>query len=164
MIAATCDHPGTNRRTPIRHAAENVGRRVPPDRLSGGGRRRTGAFWADFAYIYRMNAPGHSQAVAAGSTAQRVDHLVARTVNAPYIRVITPEILASCIATGNFHDWIVHVAAFFTDVRPNLILSFASQHSIGVAQLAKVYDAMKAKTGERNLGLEAKLDSVARAA
>jgi predicted transcriptional regulator len=53
---------------------------------------------------------------------------------------------------------VVHVATFFTDVRPELILKFARLHDVSRAALAQTYRTMKARTGESNPALEAALE------
>jgi hypothetical protein len=96
-----------------------------------------------------------------GSAERSVDALVTGTVNAPYRRAIDSKILAEFLTSGDVQEWLVHVAIFFTDVKPGLVLSFASQHGIGAANLRNVYRAVKAKTGERNIELEVELGTVA---
>lgn len=90
-----------------------------------------------------------------------VDKLVVATVNAPYRRAITAQTLAACLADTTFDGWIVHVATFFTDLSPDLVLDFAAQHGISHAGLAKSYFRVKQRTGEGNPGLETKLASLA---
>jgi hypothetical protein len=90
-------------------------------------------------------------------TSSPVDKLVLATVNAPYKREICVSILQECLLTGETGDWTAHVASFFTDVSPKLILGFATLHGISKFKLAQAYLAMKAKTGERNPDLEAAL-------
>jgi hypothetical protein len=89
-----------------------------------------------------------------------VDKLVLATVNAPYKRGITASQLAECVLKADAGDWLVHVATFFTDVSPALIFSFAASHGISKIKLAHAYLAVKSKTGELNLGLEAVLEPV----
>ena len=90
-----------------------------------------------------------------------VDKLVLATVNAPYKRDITASTLRECLLMADAGDWLVHVATFFTDVSPALILAFAASHGISKAKLAQAYVAVKGATGERNLDLEAVLEPVA---
>ena len=93
-----------------------------------------------------------------------VDKLVLATVNAPYKRDISVAALSECLANAELDAWAVHVAAFFTDVSPDLVFSFAASHGISKPALAKAYLAMKTSTGECNSDLEAKLVPVGTAA
>jgi hypothetical protein len=93
-----------------------------------------------------------------------VDKLVLGTVNAPYKRSISASALQICLAKADLSDWPVHVATFFTDVSPELVFGFARNHGISKSDLAQVYLAMKAKTGESNPELEADLVPLARSA
>jgi hypothetical protein len=86
-----------------------------------------------------------------------VDKLVLATVNAPFKRDISAATLHECIAQAELGAWPVHVATFFTDVSPHLVLSFAAGHGISKSKLAEAYVVMKTKTGERNLDLESDL-------
>jgi hypothetical protein len=95
---------------------------------------------------------------------KEVDDLVLSAVNAPYRRSIDAATLAGCLATAESGKWPVHVATFFTDVSPDLVLAFAAAHGLSKSQLADAYSASKRRTGERNADLEAKLGSVAAAA
>ena len=90
-----------------------------------------------------------------------VDKLVLATVNAPYKRDIVASTLAECLIEADPGDWLVHVATFFSDVSARLILAFAASHGISRIKLAQAYSAMKAKTGEFNLELEAVLEPMA---
>jgi hypothetical protein len=90
-----------------------------------------------------------------------VDKLVLATVNAPYKRNIDAATLQACLARLNLDRWLVHIATFFTDVAPELVLKFADQHGISRSKLAKAYLAMKKRTGEQNPDLEADLVPVA---
>jgi hypothetical protein len=92
-----------------------------------------------------------------GPDASAVDKLVLATVNAPYKRAIDAATLRACLARLDFDQWLVHVATYFTDVAPELVLKFADQHRISRSTLAKAYMAMNRKTGERNPNLEADL-------
>lgn len=56
---------------------------------------------------------------------QEVDKLVLGTTNAPYKKVISAAQLAKHLASSGTGPWNVHVATFFTDVRPELILKSA---------------------------------------
>ncbi len=89
--------------------------------------------------------------------ASAVDKLVLATVNAPYKRSIDAVTLRDCLAKLDLNPWLVHIATFFTDVAPELVLKFSDQHGIGRSKLAKAYLAMKQKTGERNPVLETDL-------
>jgi PHD/YefM family antitoxin component YafN of YafNO toxin-antitoxin module len=92
-----------------------------------------------------------------GPDAPAVDKLVLATVNAPYKRSIDAAALRACLAGRDLDPWLVHVATFFTDVAPELVLEFAERHGISRSALAKAYRAMTRKTGERNPHLEAAL-------
>jgi len=91
-----------------------------------------------------------------GSTTA-VDKLVLATVNAPYKRDISASTLSACLADGEFSNWLVHAATFFTDVDVDLVFRFAALHGISKSALAKSYRAIRAETGERNPNLEAEL-------
>jgi hypothetical protein len=107
------------------------------------------------------SAATRTHAIGSAAGVSAVDTLVLATVNAPYKRDISAAILQECIAEASFGDWRVHVATFFTDVAPDLILNFASAHGISKPRLAETYQLIKSKTGERNPELEAKLVSLA---
>lgn len=92
---------------------------------------------------------------------REVDALVLGTTNAPYKRSITAAALAKSLASGRSEPWTVHVATFFTDVKPELIFEFAEAHGISRRVLASTYRALKAATGEGNPALEAILDQLA---
>jgi excisionase family DNA binding protein len=85
---------------------------------------------------------------------REVDELVLGTTNAPYKRSITATELTRGLASGRSETWTVHVATFFTDVKPELILKFAEMHGIPRRALASTYRAVKAATGEANAALE----------
>lgn len=95
---------------------------------------------------------------------QEVDQLVLSTTNAPYKKVISATQLAKHLASSKVGAWHVHVATFFTDVRPELILKFAAKHGVSNSDLATTYRAVKAATGEANPRLEAALEQLAPAA
>ena len=92
---------------------------------------------------------------------ERTDLLVLGTVNAPFKRQIGSDELARCVLTGNPDPWLVHVAAYFSDVSPDLILAFAEEHDIGPSRLARSYALVCARTGIRNPSLETRLVPVA---
>jgi len=96
-----------------------------------------------------------------GPDALAVDKLVLATVNAPYRRSIDATTLRDCLATLDLDQWLVHVATFFTDVTPQLVFKFGDRHGISRSKLARAYRAVKRKTGERNLDLEADLGAMA---
>jgi PHD/YefM family antitoxin component YafN of YafNO toxin-antitoxin module len=98
-----------------------------------------------------------SLGVGPGPDASAVDKLVLATVNAPYKRSIDAATLRDCLAKADLDPWLVHVATFFTDVTPQLVLKFADQHGISRSKLAKAYLAMKQRTGERKPDLEVRL-------
>jgi excisionase family DNA binding protein len=95
---------------------------------------------------------------------QEVDELVLGTTNAPYKKVISAAQLAKHLASSRTGPWIVHIATFFTDVRPELILKFAAIHGVSKSDLATTYRAVKAETGEANPRLEAAFEQLAPAA
>jgi hypothetical protein len=87
-----------------------------------------------------------------------VDDLVLGTTNAPYRRSISAAELAGCLASGESGAWLVHVATFFTEVRPELVLKFAELHGVPRNALAKAYQSMRARTGEVSPALESALE------
>ena len=93
----------------------------------------------------------------------RVDLLVLGTVNAALKRRISAEALAHCLRSGDVEPWLVHVAAFFTEVSPNLVLAFARRHGVEQRHLERLYDRITDTTGLRNERLEAFLDALAHA-
>ena len=110
-------------------------------------------------YIAEMaSTEGNSNELLQGPD---VDKLVLATINAPYKRDISASMLAECLLKADGGDWLVHVATFFTDVRPALVLAFAASHGISRSKLAAAYSAIKAETGERNLDLETVLEPMA---
>lgn len=86
-----------------------------------------------------------------------IDALVLGTVNAPYRRSISADDLARAILDPSNTPWIVHLATFYTDVRPAMILQFAEAHGIDRIYVAMSYMTVRAATGERSAALEAKL-------
>jgi hypothetical protein len=90
-----------------------------------------------------------------------VDELVLGTTNAPYRRSISASELANALMSGRNGRWAVHVATFFTDVRPKLVLRFAALHRIPPRKLASAYSEMKDATGEANPALENLLEQLA---
>jgi hypothetical protein len=55
----------------------------------------------------------------------------------------------------------VHVATFFTDVRPELVLRFTKLHGIPARELALAYGDVKPATGDANPALENLLEQLA---
>jgi hypothetical protein len=96
-----------------------------------------------------------------GAPIREIDDLVLGTTNAPYRRSIRAKELVEALMSGESDRWTVHVATFFTDVRPELVLRFAELHGIPTRELASTYDEMKAATGEANLALENLLERLA---
>lgn len=90
-------------------------------------------------------------------TAVNGDRLVLSTVNAPYRRRIDAQTLAQCLQTGDLGKWTVHVATFFVDVRPELVVRFAERHAISLETIARTYRSLRDKTGESSPRLEAEL-------
>jgi excisionase family DNA binding protein len=109
--------------------------------------------------VLRLKAAGERHSSSDWSSSKRgVEELVLGTTNAPYKRSITAVELTRALASGKSDLWAVHVATFFTDVKPELILKFAETHGIPRRVLASTYRAMKAATGEANPALETVLE------
>jgi hypothetical protein len=96
-----------------------------------------------------------------GASVREIDDLVLGTTNAPYRRSIRAKELVAALISGESGRWTVHVATFFTDIRPEPVLRFAELHGIPKRELASTYDAMKAATGEANPALENLLEQLA---
>jgi hypothetical protein len=96
-----------------------------------------------------------------GASVREIDDLVLGTTNAPYRRSIRAKELVDALMSGESGRWRVHVATFFTDVRPELVLRFAELHDIPKHKLASTYDEVKAATGEANPALENLLEQLA---
>jgi len=92
---------------------------------------------------------------------REIDDLVLGTTNAPYRRSIRPKELVHALTSGVSGRWTVHVATFFTDVRPELVLRFAELHRIPKRRLASTYEEVKEATGEANPALERLLEQLA---
>ncbi|MGA7803770.1 hypothetical protein [Bradyrhizobium sp.] len=101
--------------------------------------------------------PPHRQ----GASVSEINDLVLGTTNAPYRRSIRAKQLADALMSGATSRWMVHVATFFTDVRPQLVLKFAKLHGIPTCELASTYDEIKTMTGEANPALETLLERLA---
>jgi hypothetical protein len=95
-----------------------------------------------------------------GASVREIDDLVLGTTNAPYRRSIGASELVGAL-TGERGQWAVHVATFFTDVRPELVLKFAKFHGIPAGELDFDYGMVKATTGEANPALENLLEQLA---
>lgn len=112
-----------------------------------------------------LRAPGKArnvQSLAGRSPSVReIDDLVLGTTNAPYRRSIRAKELTNALKSGESGQWTVHVATFFTDVRPELVLEFAKLHGISRRELASAYGAVKETTGETNPALENLLEHLA---
>ena len=105
--------------------------------------------------VLRLQAAGERRPSRDRSMSKReVEELVLGTTNAPYKRAITATELTRGLVSGKSEPWTVHVATFFTEVKPELILKFAEMHGISRHVLASTYRAMKATTGEANPALE----------
>lgn len=126
----------------------------------GAGREVDGAGGEDYIAVMMGVSAKAKRSVTAGE-ASAADRLVLTTVNAPYKRDIDAATLEDRLMTARVDDWAVHVATFFTDVAPDLVLGFADRHGISKPKLAEAYLTMKAKTGERNPTLEAVLAPLA---
>jgi hypothetical protein len=96
-----------------------------------------------------------------GASVRAIDDLVLGTTNAPYRRSIRPKELVDALTSGESGQWTVHVATFFTDVRPELVLRFAELHRIPKRRLASTYGEVKQATGEANPALERLLEQLA---
>ena len=92
---------------------------------------------------------------------REIDDLVLGTTNAPYRRSIAVKELVDALMSGESGQWTVHVATFFTDVRPQLALRFAKLHGIPTRELASAYGGVKEATGEANPALENLLEQLA---
>ena len=114
--------------------------------------------------IFTRMASARTNQKARNTATEAVDRLVLATVNAPYKRTIGAKTLAGCLVKAHPGDWSVHVATFFTDVRPSLVLAFAAAHGLSKSQLAQAYFVSKKRTGEQNPDLDAELVSLATAA
>jgi hypothetical protein len=99
-----------------------------------------------------------------GMSVREIDELVLGTTNAPYRRSIRAKELVDALTSGESGTWTVHIATFFTDVRPELILRFAKLHGIPAHKLTSAYGRIKQATGEANPALENLLEQLAPAA
>jgi hypothetical protein len=113
------------------------------------------------AYVASMTDAASKAKLLTAEDPAGVDMLVLSTVNAPYRRSIGAATLAECLAKAELGDWEVHIANFFTSVRPKLVLEFAAFHLISKANLARASYSMKSATGLRNPDLEIALGSLA---
>jgi excisionase family DNA binding protein len=95
------------------------------------------------------------------SKPQNIDQLVLGTTNAPYRRTMNATDLVARLTSRDWQNWIAHVATFFTEVRPELVLEFARFHAIPIQDLAASYRSMKSATGESNPALESALERLA---
>jgi hypothetical protein len=111
-----------------------------------------------------MSNDAHLRRSTLHSSPSALDAVVLGTVNAPYKSSMSASKLASVLATGNTDNWLVHVSTFFTDVRPALVIDFATNHGIQRLQLERVYASVKLATGERHLALEEAFVALAQAA
>jgi excisionase family DNA binding protein len=96
-----------------------------------------------------------------GASIREIDDLVLGTTNAPYRRSIAAKELVDALMSGVSGQWTVHVATFFTDVRPELALRFAKLHGVPTRELASAYGGVKEATGEANPALEKLLEQLA---
>ncbi len=95
------------------------------------------------------------------ASVREIDDLVIGTTNAPYRRSIRSKQLVEALTSGQSGPWAVHVATFFTDVHPELVLRFAELHGIPKHTLASTYGKVKQATGEANPALEKLLGQLA---
>jgi prevent-host-death family protein len=158
------------RRLTARGDTRKAGRlETMPDDLFGDFRKAVTAYERDGEHHGRklgdarqLNAAGKRRpALGRPMSKREVDELVLGTTNAPYTRSITAATLAKSLTSGKCGQWKVHIATFFTDVKPELILEFAEVHGISRRVLASTYRALKAATGEGNPALEAILGQLA---
>jgi hypothetical protein len=96
-----------------------------------------------------------------GASVREIDDLVLGTTNAPYRRSIRAKELVDALTSGESGKWTVHVATFFTDVRPELVLRFAKLHGIPTRKLTSAYGGIKRATGEANPALEKLIEQLA---
>jgi hypothetical protein len=87
----------------------------------------------------------------------RIDNLVLGTVNAPWKTAISAEDLAHLVDAGQVDEHLLHLASFFGEVRPELILAFAEAHGISRLALRRTYNLVRVRTGEENNALTALL-------
>jgi hypothetical protein len=87
-------------------------------------------------------------------TAKNIDALVMGTVNASWKTLLDADKLAQLLAVGDVETALPHLATFFSEVRYMLIVAFAKNHGIGMAQLRATYFIVKHLTGETNPALE----------
>jgi len=117
------------------------------------------------AYIFIVvTLAAHSESPVVPGAISWVDKLVLATVNAPYSRNISSAILEECLAKVKIAGWPAHLASFFTELKPELVLSFASEHGVSESNLTASYEAVKDFSGESNPGLEEQLVLLASAA
>lgn len=90
----------------------------------------------------------------------KVDRLVLGTVNASFRETLDAETLAESVKKADVETWMSHVATFFTEVKPHLILAFAEAHGIAINALIQTYSKIKALTGESNKALDAELSGL----
>jgi hypothetical protein len=86
--------------------------------------------------------------------ATRLDELVLGTVNAPWKRVLNADQLERAVATGEVEGCLPHLATFFAEVSPTLVIRFADQHGISLTDLSVTYRQVRSLTGEANAALE----------
>jgi hypothetical protein len=96
--------------------------------------------------------------------AKSIDNLVLGTVNAPWKRTLNARTLASLVRRGDVDAWLPHVATFFTEVRPHLIIGFAQAHRIPRHSLVESYEKVRRATGESNEQLEQAFEGLGTAA
>lgn len=102
-----------------------------------------------------------SPSSARTSKSSDIDQLVLGTTNAPYRRTMSSTDLVARITSRDWRNWIAHIATFFTEVRPELVLEFAERHAIPIEDLAASYESMKSTTGESSPALESALERLA---
>jgi hypothetical protein len=83
-------------------------------------------------------------------SAQKTDNLVLGTVNASWKTALSAKSLAEMLSHVQIEGSLPHIATFFTEVKPHLILDFAKEHHIPKKALFKSYQKVKSLTGEAN--------------
>jgi hypothetical protein len=83
-----------------------------------------------------------------------VDGLVLATVNASWKRTLSADQLALAVTEGQTTQYLPHLATFYGEVSPKLVISFAEDHEIALDKLSATYRQVRELTGETNAALE----------
>ena len=80
-----------------------------------------------------------------------MDELVERAVNASLPVEIDAATLAGCLS-GRIDPtpWRPHLAAFFTELRVEVIEEFLAQHAVPASDAMRAYERVARETGERS--------------